>query len=169
MRTCSKCNQDKDETAFNFRNKRKGWLNSECKLCVTQRTRAWREANSSRFSAYKKEWREDNKDTIAFAKAEWARLNPDRVNHNNGKYRASKISAAPSWLSADQIKQIKSVYSKARRLTKETGVRHEVDHIVPLRGEKVTGLHVPWNLQVLPMEDNRSKANTYNDWNEYET
>lgn len=72
---------------------------------------------------------------------------------------ASKIKASPSWLTKDHKFQISEIYSKAAIKTAETGIAHEVDHIIPLRGKVVCGLHVPWNLQVLPAYKNRQKSN----------
>lgn len=80
----------------------------------------------------------------------------------NCRYRqAMKLLRTPSWLTKEERKQIADVYREARRLTKETGVKHVVDHIIPLRGKTVSGLHCLANLQILTEVENREKWNSY--------
>lgn len=74
----------------------------------------------------------------------------------DARRRALLLKATPKW--ADQ-KAIRSFYKLAELVTKETGIRHEVDHIVPLRGRNVSGLHVEMNLQVISRSENRRKFN----------
>lgn len=74
---------------------------------------------------------------------------------------AMKARATPGWLSADQKKAIVAVYAKSEAVTAQTGIPHEVDHIIPLRGAKVCGLHVAWNLQILEASENRRKSNHF--------
>jgi hypothetical protein len=65
-------------------------------------------------------------------------------------------------LTEDQIQQMRDIYWHARDLSAVTGEPYEVDHIIPIRGANVCGLHVPWNLQILPRDLNRAKRNQYN-------
>lgn len=70
-----------------------------------------------------------------------------------------RLIACPSWLTADQRRQISEVYGLAEKLN--AGRRDfEVDHIVPLNGRNVCGMHVPWNLQVITRAENRAKHNS---------
>lgn len=73
--------------------------------------------------------------------------------------KAALIKRTPSW--AD-LNKIRDFYILAEKLTNETGVPHEVDHIVPLQGKLVSGLHVHNNLQVITRFENRSKRNNVN-------
>ena len=66
--------------------------------------------------------------------------------------------AKPSW--ADD-KAIRLIYEKAVHLTIVTGIKHEVDHIVPLTNKLVCGLHVENNLQVITFTENRQKSNKF--------
>jgi 5-methylcytosine-specific restriction endonuclease McrA len=88
----------------------------------------------------------------------WVAENKHMVRAKVARRRARKLQSMPAW--ADKA-EIASFYALAAHLTKTTGVKHEVDHIVPLRGENVSGLHVQNNLQVLSRTDNRIKANRF--------
>lgn len=80
-----------------------------------------------------------------------------------GKLRAErKRRQAPAWLTDLDREHFKLIYEAASALSKEFGVLMHVDHIVPLRGENVSGLHVPWNLQVIPARENHEKSNRFN-------
>lgn len=68
-------------------------------------------------------------------------------------------NATPPWITAEQKLLIRQMYLEAQRLTKLTGVRYVVDHIVPLINPSVCGLHVPWNLQIMTQEENLQKSN----------
>jgi 5-methylcytosine-specific restriction endonuclease McrA len=70
-----------------------------------------------------------------------------------------KAEAIPPWLNDAHRDAMQWFYDEARRLTKETGVSHVVDHIEPLNGAHSCGLHVPWNLQVLTDTQNKRKKN----------
>ncbi|MFG1461729.1 hypothetical protein V5F77_02435 [Xanthobacter sp. DSM 24535] len=97
----------------------------------------------------------------------WRKNNPDyrnRFKHESPERKAArtmaryarKRCAMPPWVDDETIA---SVYEKARATTLSTGVLHEVDHIFPLAGKSSCGLHVPWNLRVIPALENRSKGN----------
>ena len=73
--------------------------------------------------------------------------------------RATKLKATPIWLTTEQKNQINNIYKNCLNITKQTGIKHNVDHIIPLKGKKVCGLHVPWNLQILTATENNSKNN----------
>lgn len=90
-----------------------------------------------------------------------ARKHASRVKAGKIKYETKRANASPPWLSQAQWDEMDAFYAEARRLTRETGVRHEVDHIHPIQGKTLCGLHVPWNLQVLTQAQNVSKSNRY--------
>jgi uncharacterized protein YdaU (DUF1376 family) len=74
---------------------------------------------------------------------------------------AQKNQATPRWLSDDDRRLIIEIYSRSSIVTASTGIKHEVDHIVPIRSSVVCGLHVPWNLRILPATENRKKSNKF--------
>jgi hypothetical protein len=89
----------------------------------------------------------------------------DRTPEQKGKWVAYVVArqkrikkATPVWANLEEIKQF---YVEAQRLTKETGIPHEVDHIIPIKGKLVSGLHVPANLQILTEKENQTKNARY--------
>lgn len=124
--------------------------------------REWAKKNRDKRRAYEKAWREANPEKVAEMNkrggAKWTKANPGLVAARVRRRQAAKLQRTPPW--ADKEK-IKALYVEAARLTKETGIPHEVDHVYPLQGEFVSGLHVENNLQILTMSDNRSKGNKH--------
>lgn len=94
--------------------------------------------------------------------AKWYAANPERAKLNakaSCTHRRKVLDrVTPVWADKGQIK---AIYAQAMRLTKETGIQHEVDHIVPLRGKSVQGLHCEANLRVVTMAENRSKGSRH--------
>ena len=85
--------------------------------------------------------------------------NPDMYKEMTSLRRRRFRDATPKWLTDVQKMEIRLKYRLAIELSRLTGERHAVDHIIPLHGETVCGLHVPWNLQVLTQKDNLLKYN----------
>lgn len=95
-------------------------------------------------TAYKQKYKEANPD-----------LYRELVNVRRRRFR----DATPTWLTAEQKLEIRFHYRMAIALSRATKVPHAVDHIIPLQGDDVCGLHVPWNMQVLTQEENLKKSN----------
>ncbi len=64
--------------------------------------------------------------------------------------------ATPKWSNKNEIRKI---YEEAKRISAKTGIKHDVDHIFPIQGKTVSGLHVIENLQIIPASENRKKSN----------
>ena len=91
------------------------------------------------------------------ADRKYAERHRGQINAAKARYRAAKRKAAPKWLTKVDLDYIKHLYIQAKELEKIDGVERNVDHIIPLQGETVSGLHVPWNLQILTKSENCSK------------
>ena len=93
--------------------------------------------------------------------AEWKKKNKHKVNEQVRRRQAAEIYATPKWLAQDHIEKIQEIYWLAHDLRAVSGEEYHVDHIIPLRGKNICGLHVPWNLQILPADLNLSKGANY--------
>lgn len=92
---------------------------------------------------------------------QWVKNNPAQCNFLNAKRRAIKLQRTPKWLTALDWQKIDEYYKYAAFLSDSLKIPHEVDHIIPLCGETISGLHCPSNLQILTASENAKKHNKY--------
>ena len=119
----------------------------------------------------KHDWYLENRDQVIQAAATrpaallkeyrnaWKENNKLQVRADTKARRRKHRDATPNWLTRKQKSEIRQIYQIAITMTQTTGEQYVVDHIVPLRGEEVCGLHVPWNLRVITQEENLKKSN----------
>lgn len=156
MKTCTYCGNSKPLDAFYMR---KGKPRSECKSCTLSQNKSSisKDAKLKAQTSY----RNKNRELLNQKNSEYKKNNRHIANAQWMKYHASKLNATPNWLTQEHHEQIKLLYAHAKECEMLTGDKYHVDHIVPLQGENVSGLHVPWNLQVLPADINITKSNSH--------
>jgi midasin (ATPase involved in ribosome maturation) len=145
--------------------------NPEARAKAAALKAAWYLKNSEAVKARVKENNKSEKSTTARKK--WAVENPEKMNSYTRRYRKKnphviaacsmrrlikKRTSTPSWAS---LEVIKAFYEKAAHLTAISGIKYQVDHIVPILSELVCGLHCEANLQILTSKENRAKSNKY--------
>jgi hypothetical protein len=136
--------------------KNKEWSEAN-KDSIAERRKAQRSGNKQ-VAAKKQEWQQRNKEKVAEYNRNWKQNNRDKHNALGMKRHAAKINRTPPWLTKQHFSEMRAMYKQAKDMSL-AGAKYEVDHIVPLQGASVSGLHVPWNLQILPMNENRRKWN----------
>jgi len=90
--------------------------------------------------------------------AAYAKANPEKFAMKTRKRKVAKLQRTLFWLNTGQAFEMECIYKYCASL-RRIGLDYEVDHIVPLQGKTVSGLHVPWNLQILSASENASKGN----------
>jgi hypothetical protein len=160
-KVCTHCLLDKPLESFPKDKYRKAGRKSRCKLCEASFARAFRANNPQKSRDTSRKYREANPEKERLRYNTYNKNNPEVRASNTAKRRFCKNKATPPWLTKSQIKEIEDFYLLAKDCEVVSGERYHVDHIVPLKGLNVCGLHVPWNLQVLPADINRSKGNSY--------
>ena len=173
MKICYNCKESKAPELFSKNRTNKDGLASDCKMCNKASSKAWREVNVDKHKANNRAWYLANKEKVlhkqkvrdranpekkAAKYREWSQANPDKRRALNAKRRASELQRTPKWACFESIKKF---YTCAKDLEELTGISFHVDHIIPLQGELVSGLHVETNLQILTAFENSSKSNAY--------
>ena len=174
MKICAKCNVDKPLDQFCKNKNRKGGYHYYCRECHSKSNKRWRDDNLEQALATSAKYRKANKKACHAASKAWEKANPEKVkawravyNKENAgylqekcvRYRVGKRNRTPKWLNESQLLAIKCKYQVAAMYNREGLERWHVDHIVPLQGKTVSGLHVPWNLRVIPAKLNQQKSN----------
>jgi len=157
-------------------------LTDEQKVLARKRQKKYAEANKEKVLKASSNWNKKNKEKMleatnrylqkvkddpdykakkAAITRDWAKNNPEKAAELSARKRCSKLKRMPSWLSSEQKAKIRSFYKVAQMMSSAFSVDYHVDHIVPLRGKLVSGLHVPWNLRVIKAEENMGKSNKF--------
>lgn len=185
---CSKCKVSKSISEFNKRKRSKDGYHTRCRKCVKEWRDTIKEKEAI-YNAYyyqnnkdkilAKQQQDPNratrnrgyyeKDLLDLTKVlkrksdyfKWYKDNPGKRTANHAKYVLKKSLRTPSWLTEEDYWLIEQAYIVAQERSIKYGVQFHVDHIVPLNGKTVSGLHVPENLQVIPWHENLSKSNKF--------
>lgn len=163
-RICTKCKEYKPLDHFY---KKDGHPRSRCKICFHPQYNArLKTAAAARYAAnadaIKKkaaEYRKNNREKHNACSLASQRKNPQIRRANIARYKSTLRQATPKWLNDEQKKEIKFHYELTKELQWLSSERLTVDHIIPIQGGNVTGLHVPWNLQIITKSQNCSKGN----------
>lgn len=144
MKVCTKCLCEKPLLSFGKHKLGHNGIRSTCKDCDNIYNKEYHQKNAERIRAHKRVYQLDHyhKNKIQY----YAR---------NAKRRAGLAKATPSWLKEEDFDDIKNFYEEAKYFS------YDVDHIIPLKGKLVCGLHVPSNLQIISRKENVTKNNNY--------
>jgi 5-methylcytosine-specific restriction endonuclease McrA len=151
MKKCCYCKNTLDFSLFGKNKTRKDGYQPMCKECKNKENRVYHSQHREQELVYSKKYF----DVIG-------RFQKDKISAASAKRKAAKLQAIPDWLSEFDLVAIQCKYSVSKMLTKHGYEKYAVDHIVPLQGKTVCGLHVPWNLQVITASENSKKGNRFN-------
>lgn len=161
MKICTKCKISKGLEEFCRDKNTKDGRAYTCKSCRSTYRKVYNNKAKTKISAYNRDYHLKNRSEICkrhkndknnkMACRKWSQNNKHIVNEIAAKKRARKRNQTPFWADLDSI----------RLFYKNCPKGYHVDHIIPLKGKNVTGLHVLSNLQYLTAKDNIKKGNKY--------
>lgn len=165
MKICNVCGSSKGlEDYYNSKAEKDGKCHT-CKNCAKNRSRRWAKDNIERANLASAKWARSNLQKRKAARAKWITNNSTTwqaiKRSKESRRRGTNKLATPKWLTCQHRAEIIELYTVASELQWLSNETLHVDHIVPLKNKEVCGLHVPWNLQILPAGENIRKSNSY--------
>lgn len=146
LKDCNNCNQFLSYSSFSIDNNQKSGLAIKCKDCQKTLRKNYREANHEVVRSYEKKYRSTDKAKITRAVNESTR-------------RASKNQSTPIWYNELDELILEEIYALAKERQAVTGIIYHVDHVIPLKGKEVCGLHWYQNWRLIPAVENIRKSN----------
>lgn len=134
-------------------------LTGECLACRSARLVVWRKRNPAKVKQHNATQYKNHTQKIKDHVRKWEKSNPVKILAHTRQQQTKRLMRYPKWLSTDDCWMIEQAYELAASRTKMFGFSWHVDHIIPLQGKTVSGLHVPTNLQVIPGVENIRKGN----------
>ncbi len=175
MQRCKMCQSGYNQRYRSANKERIAQLNADYYKAnsntIRERTRRWIKDNPERKRSIDKQNYERHKEAgtldqyygkrdpeVARQRAkQWRKDNPARVAYNIATARARRHQAIPKWVTKQERAAMRRVYEQCQQLSIDTGIPHQVDHIIPLVSDVVCGLHCLANLQILTATENNSK------------
>ena len=117
--------------------------------------------NKEILASLSRQYYKDNRDIIIKKVSKFNKLNTGMTNARGSRYRSKKLKATPEWLTKEHLSDILQIYQDVQDIQWLSEELLQVDHIIPLQGKNVCGLHVPWNLQILTKSENCRKGNRF--------
>ena len=151
MKTCTLCKEEKALTEFYNLSSDPNKYYSRCKKCHYENNKRNLILKKEQYSVSRKKWVLDNKEICLERSRVWRKKNLKYDAYRAKLYRTRKSQQLPKWADLEKIKNFYLNCPKG----------YHVDHIVPLKGKKVSGLHIETNLQYLLARDNLVKRNFY--------
>lgn len=183
---CGRCKKSKNTDEFGKSKSEKDGFARTCKDCRREEyqnnkdhkmeyQKKYYENNKEKRAEYYKQWRTDNKEYKSQMDKEYVKNHREELNKKALEKRRNNPddlycqtrksiykTTTPKW--ADKMR-IKAYYEAAKIMTKRTGIRYTVDHIIPFKGKSkktgeqiICGLHVENNLQIITLQENVSKG-----------